>query len=443
MSGSMSAVTSGGFPAASAMSSSRLTPRQRGIVLAMSIIFAAMPFLFITQFEAGGYKINDLQATAFFFSLGLLPGAIGISFHIVTATTRRQKGYESIHLYYAFRASREQARKQERAIPSVDQAASDPLGAISASLFLTGIFLLIAIFAGFEADAQRGVAYNGVQGMMYAGLGAYVAVLYYMVARLYANALSSRFLLTSSLRTASAVVIGWVFGIVGVSALVEPAQAGAASTGALASNGVLFLMGLFHNSAIEMLRTRALKIFGKSEQDDDEVALTAIEGIDLTTADLLAEYGVGSVQHLATAEPGELCDRTLLPLDRILDWIDQAMLIRYLRKNISISRPMGIRGAINLALVHMHTDQKPDGDQAKLLASLAEKVGMPFAAIDAIGREMRNEYMVGLIYELQQGRPFPAATTAAAPPSVASVVPAPMIQITQPAEAATPAASPA
>jgi hypothetical protein len=31
-------------------------------------------------------------------------------------------------------------------------------------------------------------AYNGVIGMMYAGLGAYVVVLYYMVARLYANA---------------------------------------------------------------------------------------------------------------------------------------------------------------------------------------------------------------------------------------------------------------
>ena len=92
--------------------------------------------------------------------------------------------------------SRERARKQERAMVTIDQASSDPLGAISASLFLTGIFLLIAIFAGFEADPKQGIAYNGVQGMMYAGLGAYVAVLYYMVARLYANALSSRFLLS-------------------------------------------------------------------------------------------------------------------------------------------------------------------------------------------------------------------------------------------------------
>ena len=60
------------------------------------------------------------------------------------------------------------------------------------------------------------------------------------------------------------------------------------------------------------------------------------------------------------------------------------MLLRYLRKHIAVSRLMGIRGAINLALVHMRADGKPDGDYAKLLASLAEKVGMPFAAIDNI-----------------------------------------------------------
>jgi hypothetical protein len=61
-------------------------------------------------------------------------------------------------------ASRERARKQERAIVTVDQTSSDPLAAISASLFLTGIFLLIAIFAGFEVDPKEGIAaYNGVR----------------------------------------------------------------------------------------------------------------------------------------------------------------------------------------------------------------------------------------------------------------------------------------
>jgi len=76
----------------------------------------------------------------------------------------------------------------------------------------------------------------------------------------------------------------------------------------------------------------------------------------------------------------------------------------------------------------MRTDGKPDGDDAKLLTSLAEKAGMPFAAIDNIGRAMRNEYMVGLIYELQRGRAFPDCAADPASPATAPTIP-----ITQPA----------
>lgn len=411
-----------------------LTPRQRWIVLGLSLLFASLPFFFIGDLGLSGYRVQDLQATSFFFSLGLLPGAIGIVYHLVTATTRRSKGRETIQQYYAFRNSRPQARAQEKVAGRVQsEVGSDPLGAIAASLFLTGIFLLIAVFAGFEANEQKGTAYNGVVGMMYAGLGAYVAVLYYMVARLYANALSPRFLLTSALRTASAVAIGWVFGIVGVTAFAGvPANGEAVSGEALGSHAVLFLVGLFHNSAIETLRKRAAKLFGSTAPEVEDLPLMSVEGIDDTTRDLLSEYGVSTIQHLATSEPGDLCDRTLLPLDRILDWIDQALLIRYLRRNIAVARTLGIRGAINLALIHQRADSDAGSEDAKLLASLAEKVGIPAAGIDNIARELRDDYMVALIYELQQGRPFPAAKPVeAATPRAAATVPAttPLIPI--------------
>lgn len=383
-----------------------LTASQRRMVLILAGIFAALPFFFIGDLKIHNYEIRDLQASGFFFSLGLLPGAIGIVYHIVTATGRRSKGRETIQLYYTFRNSRPEARAQEKISSRMAQESStDPLGAIAASLFLTGIFLLIAVFAGFEASEQKGsAAYNGVIGMMYAGIGAYVAVLYYMVARLYANALSSRFMMTSALRTASAVAIGWVFGIVGVTMFAGvPASGDNASKEALGSHAVLFMVGLFHNMAIESLRKRASKLFGSPEQEED-LPVTLVDGIDDTTSDLLTEYGVSSIQHLSTSEPGDLCDRTLLPLDRILDWIDQALLIRYLRRNINAARGIGIRGAINLALVHAAND-------TKLLTSIGDKVNMPVAAIDNIGRELRADYMVALIYELQQGKPFPASVT--------------------------------
>ena len=398
-----------------------LTNGQRRLVMLLAIIFASLPFFFIGDFEFQGMHLSDLDATGFFFSLGLLPGAIGIVYQIVTANARRAERHEELQQYYAFRNARAEARQQERMVVAVDEVSTDPLGAVAACLFLTGIFLLIAVFAGFEASEQRGSAANGVQGMMYAGLGSYVAVLYYMVARLYANALSPRFLLTSALRTASAVAIGWVFGIVGVTAIAGvPSTTEVVSTSALSSNAVIFLVGLFHNMAINGLRKRASKLFGSEAMDANELTLTAIEGVDDTTAELLAEHGVSTVQHLATVEPGELCDRTLLPLERILDWVNQALLVQYLKRNIAASRALGVRSATDLAIISIN-------DDTALLATLAEKTGVPAEAIDYIARQLRDNYLVALIYELQEGKDFPITQTAPPPTTVV----APTISIKQ------------
>jgi hypothetical protein len=389
------------------MPSTTLTKGQKRVVILLALLFALFPLVFIGDLNLRGVHLSDLDAAAFFFSLGILPGAIAVIYHLLLANTRRAQGREVLERYYALRNARESARVQDTAM-NLEGQDNSPVGAIAASLFLTGIFLLIAVFAGYEASSVRGPVANGVQGMMYAGLGAYVAVLYYMVARLYANALSSRFLVTSALRTASAVALGWVLGIVGITAFAGEPAAGAAgsSSQALAGNAVLFLVGLFHNMAIDSLRARARKLFGAAAMDADEVPLTAVEGIDDTTAELLTEHGVATIQHLATSEPGDLCDRTILPLDRVVDWIDQALLIRYVKAAIPFSRGLGIRAATDLALVHMR------GDSA-LLNSLSEKSGIPPAAIDHIARELRDNYMVALIYEIEQGTPFPASTRAA------------------------------
>ena len=56
----------------------------------------------------------------------------------------------------------------------------------------------------------------------------------------------------------------------------------------------------------------------------------------------------------------------------------------------------------------------PNKDTA-LLNSLAEKSGMPSAAIDHIARELRDDYTCGLLYELEQGQEFPASTRSKAP----------------------------
>ncbi|HET7433593.1 MAG TPA: hypothetical protein VFN10_02650 [Thermoanaerobaculia bacterium] len=413
-----------------------VSPLQKWLVLLMAIVFAAFPLAFALEFEALGVHLG-LEASAFFFSLAFLPGAIGIVYHLASANAHREREQKAVQQYYKVRDARPQAREHERNVAAVETSTPSAVTAISSSLFLTGIFLLIAVFAGYHRHSSD---MRGVQGMMYAGLGAYVAVLYYMVGRIYANALSPRFLMTSALRTASAVAIGWVLGTVGVGAVVS----GTSASENLGANSVLFLVGLFHNWAINALRTRAMKLFGAEQPETFDVPIESVEGINDTTVDLLNEYGISTVQHLATSEPGELCDRTLLPMERILDWIDQAILVRQLGRLISVARPLGLRGSVDLALAHVRANGNGDTDSAKLIASLAEKAGLPPSAVANMARSMREDYMVNLIYELRHGRSLESETqdktAAAVVPVTSDVAATPRLQVSA---SATPASSPA
>jgi hypothetical protein len=73
------------------------------------------------------------------------------------------------------------------------------------------------------------------------------------------------------------------------------------------------------------------------------------------------------------------------------------------------------------------------------MTTLADKVNLPLAAIDNIGQELRADYMVALIYELQQGRPFPAALTTNQTANLVAAAPAmmPIKQETSPARQAS------
>ena len=122
------------------------------------------------------------------------------------------------------------------------------------------------------------------------------------------------------------------------------------------------------------------------------------------------------MQHLATAEPGELCERTLLPIDRLTEWMDQAILVTYLNKNIIAARSLGIRGAIDLVLIYNQAAaDTPSGPMSKLLDSLGEKITMPRASIDAIAQKLRDDFTVGLIYELREGRKLPTTVETLVP----------------------------
>jgi len=383
-------------------------------VYILAFLLLAFPVLYsidwkLSQWRFWTYHLT-LGAPALFIFLALVPGVLAIVYHLVTVVQRREQNQATVDHYYAWLASR--SRGHEKGLKRIeDVTPQGPVSANAATIMLVAVFLFVAIIAGYTH--WDGPHDGGLRGIVYSGLGAYVAVLYFMTSRLYASALSSRFLMASAIGSASAIVMGWVFGTVGGSVF-------GADASSLNMSSVLFLTGLFHKWAFDALRHRARKLFGQPDPETVELPINSIEGVDDVHADLLTEYGVSTVQHLATAEPGELCERTLLPLDRIAEWMDQAIMVTYFSKNIVLSRGLGIRGAIDLVLIYdQASGESPAGPMSKLLDSLGEKITMPRASIDAIAKKLRDDYTVGLIYALREGKELPKVSADALVPSVA------------------------
>src|ERR1051325_4367763 len=425
------------------------------LAYALSSLLLLFPLLYSIDWYLRDWRISryhiTLGASEGFLFLAFVPGVLAVVYHLVTVRERRDQNIKDVDQYFIWLAGHKPKREQQVVADRVKSTTKGPVSAKAATLLLTAVVLFVAIIAAHKPKREQQVVADRVKsttkgpvsanaatllltavflfvaiiagytpgwkettsaGIVYAGLGAYSSVLYYMVARLYASALSSRFLMSSAIGSASAVVMGWVFASIGLSVLgVDPKSFNLAS--------VLFLTGLFHKWAFDALRRRARKLFGQPDPETIELPLDIIEGIDDVHADLLSEYGVSTVQHLATAEPGELCERTLLPLDRITDWIDQATLVCYLRKNILQARTLGIRGALDLVMTYDLALLEPAGAMSKLLDALAEKASTPRAALDSIAIRLRGDYSVALLYALQEGKEYaPAATTDAVMPNL-------------------------
>ncbi len=182
---------------------------------------------------------------------------------------------------------------------------------------------------------------EGLRGLVCANYGAYIFTLWAMVARINGQALTGRFLIRLGLQAAASSVLGFVVGYIGAAGVIaSPNQ----------SVFLYFLLGLFPTWASRMLTTRAREIMVPDEKGDERLPLCLIDGIDSDIADRLSEVGIWDIQHIATSDPVDLLSRTQYPLDRVLDWIDQALLINYVRDDIVQFRSLGIRGAIDLAV---------------------------------------------------------------------------------------------
>jgi hypothetical protein len=223
-----------------------------------------------------------------------------------------------------------------------------------------------------------------------------------VISRLNSKALTSMFFVIGAVRSAIALVLGFVAADTNLFAGVSYHQ----------GLFVLFFLGLFPSMAMEALRRRAQEIFKPSTPGCDVLPLCLIEGIDDGIADRLAETGIWDIEHVATADAFKLTAQTLYPLRRIIDWMDQALLVSYVRGDIVHFRACGVRGAMDFAALYRDaTGLKPDPTQAAYIASLADraqkliqvlaqKTTLQEPTLYTIGRNIYEDAVVNFIWDL-------------------------------------------
>lgn len=249
-----------------------------------------------------------------------------------------------------------------------------------------------------STSSVRGVVNRrALNGLLFAALGAFVSVMWRMINRVNANALTSRFMSTCALRSAIAMMIGLVAAQFDLLGFLK-------SDGAKES--IFFLVGLFTDWALSSLRTRARTVFNQPDTACDRLPLCYVDGLDDGVIDILDEIGIWDVEHLATTEPGELTIRTLLPFNRVIDWIDQAILIAYVRRNIIVARQFGVGGAIDLALTYSYTLTNDAGELTtnanNVLNEIARKSELSRDVLNVMCRTLWLDYTVEQLYRFWQ-----------------------------------------
>ena len=360
--------------------------------------------------------------------LATLPGIVGLVTHFAVVVPRYRAQRKTVKYYLTFCEGFDQWWLQtgwpeklaalgypaKRGVPAkamdeaekgdfLDSLRPSTVAAAWSAVILTVIFEIAATVA-HDGPVEWPWSYwpigdAGYSGFIFAALGAFVSVMWRMINRINANALTSRFMFTASLRAAVAMAVAMVaaqvdlFGLKGVEA---------ASTFKAA---IFFLIGLFTDWALNAMRTRARTVFNQPNDPCDRLPLCFIDGLDDGVIDILDELGIWDVQHLATSEPGELTLRTLYSFNRIIDWIDQAILISYLRRNIADARLFGITGAIDMAMLFDYYTLGSQDVKVKanaILDAFSKKVGMSRESIDLICANLWFDYTVEQLYRFWQ-----------------------------------------
>ena len=217
--------------------------------------------------------------------------------------------------------------------------------------------------------------------MIYAFLGAYFFSLQMLFRRYVREDLRKSAYLAVSLRIILAVIGTWA-AIIAIKAMwgIDPASKYLVVLG--------FVIGVFPRIAWQFIQgaTKALmrrfRMSGVLPSMESRLPLSDLDGLTVWHEARLEEEDIENVPNMATAEIVDLMISTRFPPDRIIDWVDQAILFTYLgpdqkedkahgSSRRELLRRQGIRTATSLiqAFGLSRMKRRKDGDNVERILS--------------------------------------------------------------------------
>jgi len=230
----------------------------------------------------------------------------------------------------------------------------------------------------------------------FAFLGAYFYSLQMLMRRYYQNDLKTSAYINVSIRIVIVVLLTWILSAVW--------KGDAAAAAAPWRYGVAFTIGVFPDVGWHLLQ-QLLKLPARWLDDSFRVRcpLSAIDGLNVWYQARLLEEGIEDMETLVTANLVDVMLHTRIPIDRLVDWIDQSVLQIHLAgegEDGDASKSPSVIGARGL-LAHLGIRKAMEllsvynaSDSTFRIEALRPKPGMPNDAIDvlvAVAETVRRE----------------------------------------------------
>ncbi len=208
-----------------------------------------------------------------------------------------------------------------------------------------------------------------------------------------------------TVRIISALIVVWVLNLVPFLNALTPAYLMI----------LAFLVGMFPESGVAFIQDLARKKFLGTlfPSLQEKHPITDLEGINLYDRVRLLEEGVESVENLVHYNPIELLLRTRMPLPRLVDLVDQAILYLYVRgeneeakthqASLRILRAYGVRTATDLVRLDDSfsgrdgPNPRKDEYSALFMGLLKSEKGNDLPRLDSILRAIRKNTWINYL----------------------------------------------